>query len=101
MPQRVDLLAHGAAVADNPAGPFQHPLPLRGKAWKTRPAIDQQHAHPLFELVYSRAKCWLGDPATFGRPAKMPFAGKGKNEFKLVYQWLNLGPGVRFANLGC
>ena len=42
--ERVDFLAHGAAVADDAACPFQHPLAFRGEILEPRAAIDQEDA---------------------------------------------------------
>src|SRR5712691_966640 len=88
MAQGLDLLAHRAAVANNAARPFQHPLPLRREALKTRAAIDEQHTHLLLKLFHPGRKRWLCDPAGLGSASKMPFPSERQDEFKLVDQRL-------------
>ena len=44
MLEGVDLLAHGAGVADDPPGPFEHALALRREAAEARAALHEQDA---------------------------------------------------------
>jgi len=81
VPQRIDLFAHRAAVADDAARPFQDALPLRGEALKARTTADQQHTHLIFELLYPRRERRLRYPAGLGSVAKMPFPRQCENEF--------------------
>ena len=82
--QRVDLLAHGAGVADDAPRPVEHALALRREALEARAAVDQQHAHLLFELLHAGRQRRLGDAAGLGGAAEMLFAGQGQEEFELV-----------------
>ena len=82
--QRVDLLAHGAAVADDPARPIQHALALRREALESRAAVHQQHAHLLLELLHARGQRRLRHAAGLRCTAEVLFAGEGQDEFELV-----------------
>ncbi len=82
--QGIDLLAHGAGVADNAARPVEHALPLGGEALKARAAVDQQHAHLLLDLLDARRERRLGDAAGLGGAAEVPFPRQRQDEFELV-----------------
>src|SRR5499427_1443561 len=86
MAQRVELLAHGARVADDAARPSKHPLALGGEAAKARAAVDQQHAHGVLELLDPCGERGLGHPAGLRRAAEMPLAGERQKEFELIDQ---------------
>src|SRR4029078_3892803 len=76
--QRMNLLTHGAAVADNAARPIEHTLAFGREALESGAAIDQEHAEGFFELLETGRKRWLGDPATIRRTPKMLFSGQGE-----------------------
>jgi hypothetical protein len=71
------LLPHGTGVADDSPRPAEHPLAFGREALKTRGAVDQRHAHHLFELLDARRQGRLRHPAGLGGPPKMPLAGEG------------------------
>ena len=75
--QRIDLLAHGAGVADDAARPVEHALALRREALEARAAVDQQHAHLLFELLDAGRQRRLGHAAGLGGAAEMLSRGPG------------------------
>ena len=82
----MDLLAHGAGVADDAARPIEHALAFRREALEAGAAVDQQHAESVFELLHAGRQGRLGDAASFGRPAEMLFARQCQEEFELVDQ---------------
>src|ERR1700690_1052816 len=82
--ERVNLLAHGAAVADDAARPVEHPLALRREILEPRAAIDQKHAETMLELLDAGRQRRLGDAAGLGRPAEMLFARQRQQEFELI-----------------
>ena len=82
--ERVDFLAHSAAVADDAACPFEHPLALRGEILETRAAIDQEDAETLLELLDAGRKRRLGHAAGLGGPAEVLFARQREQEFELI-----------------
>ncbi len=84
--QRVDLLPHGAGVADDAARPVEHALALRGEAAEARAAVDQQHADRLLELLDAGRQRRLGHAAGFGGAAEMPLARQRQEKFELVDQ---------------
>jgi hypothetical protein len=84
VPQRVDLLAHRAAVADDAARPVEHALAFRGEAAEARAAVDQQHAHLLLELFDPRRQGRLRHPAGLRRAAEVPFPGERQDEVEFV-----------------
>ena len=50
----MDLLAHGAGVADDAACPVQHPFALGREVLETRATIDQKDAERVLELFDAR-----------------------------------------------
>ena len=85
VPQRIDFLAHGAAVADDAARPVEHALAFGREALEARTAIHQQHAHLLFELLDARRQGRLRYATGFGGPAEMLLARQRQDEkIKLV-----------------
>ena len=92
--QRVELLAHGAGVADDAPRPVEHPLTLRGEAAEPRSPVDQQHPHRALELLDPGGQRGLGDPAGVGGTAEMPLAGQREKKFQLVDQCDNPYLGV-------
>ena len=50
----VDLLAHGARVADDAPRPVEHPLALGREAAEPRAALDDQHAELVLEALQCR-----------------------------------------------
>src|SRR5262249_32604451 len=85
MAQRIDLLAHGAAVADDAPCPIEHALALRREALEARAAIDQQHPHLLLELLHACRQRRLRHSAGLGRAAEMPLPRQRQDEVELVY----------------
>ena len=69
--ERVDILAHGARIADDPPRPFQHPLALGREAVEARAAMDQQHAEHILQIFDAGGQGRLGDAAGFGGAAEM------------------------------
>ena len=103
--ERVDLLAHGAAVADDAARPVEHALAFRREILEPRAAIDQQHAETILELLDAGRQRRLGDAAGLGRPAEMLFARQRQQEFELIDHSLSLPQDTvtrraRFAKFG-
>ena len=82
--QRVDLLAHGARVADDAARPVEHPLALGGEALEARAALHQQHAERILELLDAGRERGLAHAAGLRRVAEMPLARQRDDEFELV-----------------
>ena len=63
--QRVDLLAHGARVADDPPRPVEHALALRREALEARPALHQEHAELSSSCLMPAEKVgWLTPQAS-------------------------------------
>ena len=52
--ERIDVLPHGAGVADDAARPFQHPLAFGRKAAKARAALHQKYAEHVFQIFDAR-----------------------------------------------
>ena len=82
--QRIDLLAHGAGVADDAARPVEHPLAFRGEALEARAALHQQHPERILELLDAGRERGLAHAAGLGRMAEMPLARQRDDEFELV-----------------
>jgi hypothetical protein len=82
--QRVDLLAHGTAVADDTPSPVEHALALGREALEAGAAVHQQHAHLLFQLLHTGRQRRLGDAARLGGAAEMPLPRQRQNEIELV-----------------
>ena len=82
--QRVDLLAHGAGVADDAARPVEHALAFRREALEARAALHQQHAEGVLELLDAGGERGLAHAAGLRRVAEMPLAGEREDEFELV-----------------
>src|SRR5690242_4775287 len=83
----VHLLAHCAGVADDAAGPVEHPLAFCGKALEAGAAVHQQHPKGGFQLLYPRGKGRLGNPACLSGAPEMPFTREGKKKFELFEQF--------------
>src|ERR1700732_3301553 len=81
---RMNVLPHGARVADNAPRPFEHALALRRQPVKARAAIDEQHPQRVFELFDARRQGGLGHPAAFRGAAKIAFPRQRYQKFKLV-----------------
>ena len=88
--QRVDLLAHGARVADDAARPVEHALAFRGEALEARSALHQQHPERILELLDAGRERGLAHAAGLGRVAEMPLARQRDDEFQLVDHELGL-----------
>jgi hypothetical protein len=82
--ERVDILPHGARVADDTAGPFQHAFAFRREAVKTRATMHQQHAEHILKVFDARRKRRLADAAGFGGTAEMLFACQRDDEFEPI-----------------
>src|ERR1700680_900283 len=82
--QRLDLLAHGARVADDAARPIEGALALVGEADEARTALHQHDAEGRLELLDAGGQRRLGDAAGVGGTAEMLFAGKRQKVFELV-----------------
>ena len=93
--ERPDLLPHRPQIADDPLGPFQHPLAFRRQAMETGAAIDEQHAERLFELLDAGGESWLGHAAGFGSAAEALLAGDGDEKFQLIDQGATLAKADR------
>ena len=90
MPQRIDLLAHVAGVADNAPRPFQDAVAFGRETLETRAAPDQQNAHLLLDLLHPGRQGRLGDAAGLGGAAEMRLAGQRQQEFEFVDHGDNL-----------
>ncbi len=66
-----DILLHGARIADDAPGPFQHALALRRKTLEARSAAHQHDAESGFQLLYRGGQGLLRDAILFRRVAKM------------------------------
>src|SRR6202023_4251753 len=86
----VDLLAHGAAVADDAARPVEHAFAFRREILEPRAAIDQKHAETILELLDAGGEGRLCHAAGFGGPAEMLFARQREQEFELIDHSLSL-----------
>src|SRR4051794_38882752 len=84
--QRIDLVAHGARVADDAARPFQRALALRREANKTRAALHQRDAEHLLELFQAGRHGRLRHAARLRGPPEMLFPGERQQEFEFVDQ---------------
>ncbi len=82
--ERLDLLAHGAGVADDPAGPVERALALGCEADEARAALHEQHAERLLELLDAGRERRLRDPAGVGGVTEMPLARQRHQVFQLV-----------------
>src|ERR1700704_5856268 len=47
---RMNVLAHGARVADDAPRPFEHALAFRRQSVKARAAVDEEHPKCVLEL---------------------------------------------------
>src|SRR3984893_10179934 len=81
---RMNVLAHGARVADDAPRPFEHALAFRRQPVKARAAIDEQHPQCVFELFDARRQGGLGHPAAFRGAARIAFPRQRYQEFELV-----------------
>ena len=84
--QRVDLLPHGAGVADDAARPVEHPFAFRGEALEARAALHQQHAVRVLELLDPGGKRRLGHAAGLRGAAEMLLPRQRQEKFQLVDQ---------------
>ena len=67
--QRVDLLMHGAGVADDAPRPVEHPLAFRGEALEARAALHQQNPEGILELLDAADSVgWLTPQASAAWP---------------------------------
>src|ERR1700731_4589110 len=82
--RRMNVLAHGARVADDAPRPFEHALAFRRQSVKARAAIDEQYPQCLFDLFDARRQGGLGHPAAFLGAAKIAFPRQRYQEFELV-----------------
>ena len=82
--QRVDLLVHGAGVADDAARPVEHPLAFRRETLEARSALHQQHPEGILELLDAGGERGLAHAAGLGGMAEMPLAGERDDEFELL-----------------
>ena len=82
--QRVDLLAHGARVADDAARPVERALALGGETDEARAALHQQDAEHFLELLDAGRQRRLGHAAGLGGAAEMLFARERDQIFELV-----------------
>jgi hypothetical protein len=82
--KRVDILAHGSRIANNPARPFQDPFTLRREAVEARAALHEQYAKHILEKFYSARQCRLADAASHGGPAEVTFTRQRKDEFEPI-----------------
>ena len=78
------LLLHRAGIADDPPGPYQHLLALRGEALEARAALDQHHAELFLKLLDRGRQRRLGDAEFLGGAAEMLRLGERNEEFELV-----------------
>src|SRR5262245_45079776 len=83
-PQRVDLLAHGAGVADDAPRPVEHALAFRREALEARTPLHEQHTERILELLDAGRERRLTDAAGFGGVAEMPLARQRNDEFELL-----------------
>jgi hypothetical protein len=81
--QGVDLLMHGAGVADDAPGPVEHPLALRREALEPRSALHQEHAEGFLELLDAGGEGGLADAAGLGGVSEVALAGERDDEFEL------------------
>ena len=70
------LLLERVAVGEDPLGPGQHPLALRGQALEPVAALDHEHAQVLLEMAQARRERRLRHPARLRRAGEMPLAGE-------------------------
>ena len=82
--QRVDLLAHGARVADDAARPIEHALAFGGEPLEPRTALHEQHAERILELLDAGREGRLAHAAGLGGMTEMPLARERDHEFELV-----------------
>src|SRR5262249_49412766 len=82
--ERLDLLAHGARIADDPARPVERALALRRETDEARSALHQQNAERLLELLDASRQCRLRHPADLGGAAEMALARQRHQIFELV-----------------
>ena len=80
----VDILAHGAGVADDAPRPFEHALSLGSEPAKARPALHQHHPERVLQRFDAGGQSRLAHPADLGGAAKVLLAGERDDEFKLV-----------------
>ena len=99
--ERIDVLAHGARIADDPARPVEHPLALGREAAKPGTALDDHHAELLFEALDGGGKAGLGDAGGLGGASEMPFAGEEEEKLELVDHFAKVPQRERVANRMC
>ena len=82
--ERIDVLAHGAGIADDAPRPFEHPFAFRREAPKPRTALHQQHAEHVFKIFDASRQGRLAYAADFGGAAEMLLARQRDDEFKFL-----------------
>src|SRR5262249_36151014 len=85
-PERIALLSHRAAIADDAPCPFEYPLAFGCEALEPRAPIDQQDAHLVLKLLHAGGKRGLCHSARFSSASEVLFARQRQYEFKLVDQ---------------
>ncbi len=89
--QRIDLLMHGAGVADDAPGPVEHPLALRREALEPRSPLYQEHPEGFLQLLDAGGEGGLADAAGLGGTPEMALAGERDDEFELFDHAGSLG----------
>ena len=84
--ERVHLLPHRPAIADDTPRPIQHPRAFRRKILKSRAAIDQKDTERIFQLFDASRQSGLRDAASFGGAGEVLFTRQSKEKFKLIDQ---------------
>ena len=84
--QRIDLLTHGAGIADDAPRPIQRALAFRRKPLKARAPLHQHHAKNFLQLLEAGRHRRLRDAAGLRGPSEMAFLGERQQKFKLVDQ---------------
>jgi hypothetical protein len=84
--ERVHLLPHRPAIANDAPRPIEDPLAFRRKVLKSRAAIDQKDTERIFQLFDASRQSGLRDAASFGGAGEILFARQGKEKFKLIDQ---------------
>src|SRR5262249_40646687 len=96
---RIDLLAHGARVTDDPAGPVEHPLALGREALEARAPLHQEHAEHILELLDAGREGGLAHTASLGCGAEVALARQRNDEFELVEHESASSTSCHFRNI--
>ena len=107
-PHALQVLAHRPRIADQPAGPDQHPLPLRRQPEIARTAPHQHDTQLVLELLDSGRQGRLRHPARIGGTAEALRARDGDEVGELVQHggqssggtWRRQGEGALPAGRG-